>query len=503
MTTTLRRTLTDEEKSVILNRYGKKCYATGHPIPDGEIVEFDHIHADSRGGSTDLNNIAPMCQKHNRQKSAFSLEDFRVKLLLRNFFDSGPYLTLGHLLRDFEREGHIPCYGQPVTISSENGEVAISAPDRNYRTPAYKCPTTGWDYCYATLPVDLIDSDDDNDRHAGLQPRYLIMDKVFGLYRHFQRHPVLQPAIGRTIGNRIKIFDGQHKIAALLWNNRRDFECKIYFGDFEPRLLNATNIAAHDAYTQTRFYSSIMILKLGNQFGKDFEDYKNSDTQPKSEVGFMKYLSELDKYPTRGDLNKKFRSYLYSSVLEDTDNKLKKLVSKTNRSSKEFPITMDMLHKSLFSCFLFREPSNDDMATEGYKRSEEIQNMVRMMNQFWDLGLSGWNTEIRNDNDNQRKLNRILASKSMMAWSELLRDSICAKIKIHDAEEKTRLFYRSLDNEQWNEIRFVLERLMNWSRWRAPERDEIDTFIAGNKSEVKKWFKEKGLTTGYLMGSPE
>ena len=56
---------------------------------------------------------------------------------------------------------------------------------------------TGWKYFYATLPVELIEQRMTNKDHQfGLQPRFLIFDKVFELFRHFQNHPVLQPSIG-------------------------------------------------------------------------------------------------------------------------------------------------------------------------------------------------------------------------------------------------------------------------------------------------------------------
>src|SRR5438874_2699980 len=84
-------------------------------------------------------------------------------------------------------------------------------------------------------------SHDGLNHSIGLQPRYLMSDKVFEMYRHFQRHPVLLPSIGRLVGNRIKLFDGQHKIAGLLWTGRRQFECKIYT-EYDIRLLNLTNI---------------------------------------------------------------------------------------------------------------------------------------------------------------------------------------------------------------------------------------------------------------------
>jgi hypothetical protein len=156
-------------------------------------------------------------------------------------------------------------------------------------------------------------------RGLDLQPRYLIYDKVFDLFRHFQRHPVLQPSIGRVNKNRIVIFDGQHKMAALLWAGRRNFECKIYI---EPnlRLLNDTNIAAHDNFSQTRFFASIMVARLGSEFGADFEKYKIlEDGAIKTEAGFMKYLDRADGQAwTRADRNKRVISTIQFSKAQTT-----------------------------------------------------------------------------------------------------------------------------------------------------------------------------------------
>ena len=105
---------------------------------------------------------------------------------------------------------------------------------------------------------------------------------------------MLQPSIGRFYKNKILVFDGQHKIAAMLWGGRKEFELKVYINP-ETQLLNQTNISAHDTFAQTRFFSSIMVAKLGSQFGKQFEDYKNlDDGSKKTEKGFIDYLKEKE-----------------------------------------------------------------------------------------------------------------------------------------------------------------------------------------------------------------
>jgi hypothetical protein len=288
-----------------------------------------------------------------------------------------------------------------------------------------------------------------------------------------------------------------------LWNGRKIFECKIYI-DPDLRILNQANIAAHDKFAQTRFFSSVLILKLGNQFGKDFDEYKNrEDIEKKTESGFLQFLEQKDASLTRAERNKRFRSYLYKSILEDEFNKLKSLISTSNRSSYEQPLTVDMLSKSILACFLYTEPLSDDMFSEKYKRESEFYNVTALMNMIFDLALSAWNPKATSNEQGQIRLNRIFSSKSIMAWSELLRDAVCAKLEIHDSDEKAKPFYRDFTDGDFSKIQSCLSRLLNWQMWNAPKENEIDSAIAGSKSTLKEWFKSKGLTTGFIMGAPE
>jgi hypothetical protein len=125
------------------------------------------------------------------------------------------------------------------------------------------------------------------------------------------------------------------------------------------------------------------------------------------------------------------------------------------------------------------------------------------MNTLYDLALNEWNPKASHSNDKQRRLNRLFGSKSMMAWSELLHDAVCAKLDVHDSDEKVKIFYRTFTEHEPSRIKDVVARLVSWKRWSAPANDEIDQVLADSKSRVKAWFRDHGLTTGYLMGAPE
>jgi hypothetical protein len=499
----MRRQLNDIEKSEVLQKFGRTCYATGHKIPDGEEIHFDHIKAYSSGGPTELNNIAPMCKEHNLSKGALPLEDFRTKLKIADFFKLGNRLTLKDLLKYLKDNNEIPSYGENLSVEILDSKIKLENYNFSQTFELQECPLTKWKYFYAILPVSVLNSDDDEGEKVGLQPRFLIFDKVFEMFRHFQHYPVLQPSIGRIKDGQILLFDGQHKAAALLWTGRKNFECKIYI---EPEIdrLNQANISAHDKFAQTRFFSSIMVLKLGAQFGKDFDEYKNIEQNAiKSEVGFLEYLGKKDLAITRGEINEKFRSYLYKSILENDNNKWKSLVSISNRSSKEQPITLDMLTKSIFSKFLCTDPLEDNILTDSYKRDIESENIIRLMNIMYDQSLSAWNIDASVNDDLQNKLKRIYSSKSIMAWAELFKDAVCLRIEIQDSDEREKVFYREIDDQKFIKISEIFSRLYNWQMWSSPKDSEIDTVISSNKKTIKEWFKTKGLTVSYLLGGTE
>ncbi|MDR3234949.1 MAG: hypothetical protein LBT46_15025 [Planctomycetaceae bacterium] len=501
MAITIARQISEQEKQTILARYGRKCFATGHDIPEGETIHFDHIRAFAKGGQSEADNIAPMCQKHNQEKGTLPLDDFRVKLQMNEFFARGQALTLKDELKYLQDKKFIGSFAELVYRTEQLDSVELEFINKKKSFHLHECPTTGWKYFYATLPVNVINSDDDFDGQIGLQPRYLIFDKVFELYRHLQTNTLLQPSIARLHNNRILIFDGQHKIAALLWGERKEFELKIYI---EPNAvqLNPTIIAAHDKFVQTKFYSSIMVEKLGKQFGKALEEYKHSDDgNVKSESGFVKFLYSKE---TKGDVNKQFRDFLFNAVLDEEQNKICRLVSKSNKSTKELPLTVDGLQKSLFAQFLYREPTEDDMAdTKKYLRESEIGNVIRLCNIFDEEVFHLFDAQKSEDDGTQRKIKRLISPRAFAAWSELLRDAIAAGLDIFDADDKARLFYRIISELQFDKVRFIVRRLVGNAIWSSPSNSDIDKILPSGKGVIKDFLKSKGLTPGYLLGAAE
>jgi hypothetical protein len=153
MVTQLKRQLSEDEKRTVLERHGRTCFATGHIIPESETVQFDHIIAFVRGGESEINNIAPMCEKHNKQKGSLSLGEFRVKLRQEEFFGRGQTLTLKDELQYLKEKGIIPSFGEIVHHTISESEIEMEYCNRKEKFRLYTCPVTGWQYFYAILPV--------------------------------------------------------------------------------------------------------------------------------------------------------------------------------------------------------------------------------------------------------------------------------------------------------------------------------------------------------------
>lgn len=196
-----------------------------------------------------------------------------------------------------------------------------------------------------------------------------------------------------------------------------------------------------------------------------------------------------------------FRAHLYRSVLSDTRNKLDTFVSRANRGTDEQPITMDMLEKSIFAHFLYREPTAESMASEEFRRDDELNNVVELCTMLVEGGLHSWSPKAPVDDQNRLRLQRMFSSKSMMAWSELLWDAVCGRLDIDDTDERLRVFYRALSGNELERVRKTVQRLYEWQRWIAPKDDQIDRVLSDKKSAVKDWFRADGFTTGYLMGA--
>jgi len=486
----IKRQLNEGEKEAVIEQHGRRCFVDGAPILEDEGIEFHHIKAFSIGGLTTIDNIAPVCKKHHRTMGTMSLQEYRDKVDLDNFFGDGEPKYLNDVIIA-RRE---TC-GTPVVYEIEGKRIILYFNNSRHDFPLYKCPTTGWKYFYANIPVEYLENDTE------LQPRALRKNSLWNLYRHFQSNTQLAPSICRVDNDQIlRLFDGQHKAAAQIWAGRQVVECKVYLNPQETA-LKETNLEAHGKFRQMSFYSHELMQKYADIFGEDWNQYMETEGE-KSEAGFVSFLVNI-KGKTKAQSRKEFSLAMYNEIIDNPGNQLSAYLSEKNRSRKQ-PLSFSRLRKSILQHMLLSPPIDDEFESDSNYRNEEKRNLIRLMNIIAEEGLKGkWDPE-RND-AMHRRTQKVFSAGAIRAWTILLKDTLNIHLKHYTEDARNRFFYRRISDSDFEYFRDFVKKLFSHKIWDDPDpTGEIAARLAkDDATTAKSLFEEKRLTVHWLLGTPQ
>lgn len=508
----MKRQITDSEKQELLisNRRadGKiYCFIDNEPIDDEKNIQFDHIDPFIKSEDSSLDNIAPVCKNHNLAKKDMSLSEYRDKLSIEKLFKEkeniGKQLKLNDVLKTkYNLEfGFIVKYqyeneGEEIQIKYFNDPDQTKLSSIN-KYPVFECPITNLKFFYAQIPVQNIINDGKEESDIELQPRPLIIDHFWNLYRHLRVNTQLQPSICRIDGdNPIFVFDGQHKAAAKIWAGAKYLDTKIFIEPDVIKLMK-TNLVAHDKLKQLRFYSSILADKLSQIYGINWQKYIET-AERKSEKGFCNFIKYSE---TRTDENptKQIEAYIVESILKHNENKIHLYVAPENKTGKQYAISRDSLKKYYFRYFVTNPPLDIEIDSKDDFRNQEIENNVHLLNILAEKTLiDKWNPD--SNSDEHKKAERIYRPGSIMAWFPILKNIIFNKLDLINTNEAQKILFRNIPPEKWELIRKFIEKMFSHKIW--IDRDpNIDIVIGNKKAEItKKLFDEKGFTDKWILG---
>ncbi len=482
-----KRQITDDEKEEVLRRHENKCFVDGEPFEEDDLVEFHHIMAFSKGGPTSLDNIAPVCKRHHRTIGTMSLQEYRDKVELGHFFEGQPkYLddVIQHKKGNLEEK---------LKFEIRDSTICFYYNDSQHSYPIHECPTTGWNYLYATLPIEYIRNDSE------LQPRAIRENSMWVLYRHFQRNTQLAPSICRIDeSGHLLLFDGQHKAAAQIWAGRPMIECKVYL-EPDERTLKETNLEAHGKFRQMSFYSHELMKKYADIFGEDWTEYMATDGE-KSEQGFFNFLINTKK-KTRAQARNEIAQAMYNEILDDPENKLSSFLVEKHRGRK-LPLTFARLKKTFFQHMLVPPPVDDEFESDTDYRKLERKNLIKLMNIIVASGLEEkWNPE--RDDSAHEKAERIFSAGAIRAWIVLLKDAININLKHYSEDGRRIFFYRSVSDDDFRYFEKFVEKIFSHKIWIDPDSSgEIRARLAkDDATTAKSLFDENGLTVQWVLGS--
>jgi len=481
-----RRQISEAERTEVLARQGPRCFVDGHPVADEGDFEFDHIIPFAEGGKSEAANIGAVCKKHNREKGTLSLSEYRDRLHLRQFFEGAKKRRLDDLLDQRLKPGN---WGQPFRTEVRDERITLYLDGHEADLPLAECPATGELYFFATLPVALLANDID------LQPRPLESDRVWELYRHLRTHTQLAPAVCRLVGEKLLLFDGQHKAAAQVWAGRHAVDCKVYL---EPdiRRLKETNLSAHDKLRQMPFYTSTLLEKYADMASEDWEAFLQN-AGPKTEAAFVDFMRNRAQL-TSAEAIKRVRSVIYRDIIEHGDNRFRDYITEENRGRSN-PITYGRLEKTFFAEFVAPPPLNDEFETEAYHRDEERANVVRLLNLVVDHAIEDRWAPDRNDSEH-KKAARLFAAGALRAWVPFLRDAVAPSLWLYTDEERRRVFYREIDDGAFKTVEKHLLRLLSHKVW-VDDAAELRDLRYDNAARAKEILKDAGLTPAWILGA--
>ncbi len=497
----MKRQLTEAEKSTVRHQQAEpddslRCFISGEIIADSDDIEYDHVQPYSKDGDTSTVNIRLVLKKYNRRKSDQSLYEVRDNLRLERLFDSKKNnIKLQDIfeLKDVVRQ-NTHCVQIPDSLSIDDGTLK-----RNFSL-LFDPILTVW-YFYGRVPISWLENDD----QEGLQPRVIDYKKLINIRDHLKVHPQLAPSIARLVDNRLKLFDGQHKLAAQVLNSHTEADIKVYISPNSQAeakhlfdALMITNLEAHSKLKQVPFYTSTLLDRLSVIYKELLEEFISSnEPENHTEEKFVHFLAIKKQYKST-DAKEMLRGAIKMAALDGSA--LEPYVAVASKDAS-FPMTIDLLQRTLFPALLFLDPSTAKFMSEQDYRNGETENFSAIARLIVaETHIENWVQYVKGKTltNEQLKARRIWHKGAVLTWSPYLRSILFFALQAMTSNERQRLLYRdSISEHQLSIVKKCLNRLFSHPLWDEPE-GEVDSLLVSSRRQ-ETYFSKKGLTEKYVI----
>ena len=450
----------------------------------------------SKQGDSDLSNIRIVKKEYNRRKSDQSLYEVRDNLKLERLFNEKKNkIKLQDIfeLKDISQKTfHFITQSDTITIDDGTDKrVFTLLSDKILNVQ----------YFYGRIPIKWLENDD----QEGLQPRVIDYKRLISLRDHLKDHPQLAPSIARLIGSKLKLFDGQHKLAGQVLNNTTEVDIKAYLSPAEADKakklfddLMITNLDAHSKHKQIPFYTSTLLDRLSVIYKEMLEEFTATKSVDKhSEENFISFLVS-EKQHSRSQAKDMLKSAIITNAVE-----LSALKSFTAEASRDagYALSIDLLKTAVFPNTLFLEPSTANFKSAGDFRDAELENFKELASLLVECGfLNNWVQNIRGKSltNLELKARRIWHKGAVLTWTPYLKSILGMAFNFITNDDRNKLLYREvMDTNQKDRIKVCLTRLFNHPLWDEPE-GEIDSLLVSARKQ-DDLFNRKGLTEIYVL----
>ena len=514
--------MSETEKRNLIQRLwqlqGENCFLCEKKINlEADKVEVDHIIPLADNGPDEESNWALMHAECNNKKRAKNLQLARAKMRFDKIREKyGGAVTTAQILEEFKGST------EEVFAKIEDNEIKLRFSNEDYKFPIFVDPSNdSYRSFFALLPIEILYHDSE------LNPRKILdIDKLIDEF--FRKNPQLHVALCRMhfeeSGGKSKVllFDGQHKTAAQIVLGRRKIFCRVFINPDKDH-LKEVNRRAHKELRQIEFFRSVLDTLGQDIFSVKFREYlENPETKPKSEKGFIEWIEAEKRYEMEKNLNHSLKVRIRD--FKDPANKFFDFVEKERARSRELPISYDSVEKTIFRWFVDATPCEVhiyECESQGkpYPRDIEAKNVVRLMNLLaektligkFDKSIGAYKIEEqirkgKNIPDEHLRAFRLYRPAAFVVWCELLKEAIATYLIMNrkitndmKSERKkgkgTRIFWVVLDDNDWNAISKMIEKMIRHKIW-IDRGETISNAFGQTRPEFFKRFLESGEIEG-------
>lgn len=478
-----------------------KCFICGENIDlDLNPTNIDHIKPLVNGGKDDETNFALAHENCNKSKQDADLEVARAMAQLSKIVKAaeGKHETpsLKHVLA--ANNGSLYDFSYKI----ENGKLSYAfsqSGDDTIRT--------------AEIFFDRLS----NERTAFIQVplQYLYHDEMINprginssiglLIKEFHKgNPQLHISLARLDGNKIMIFDGQHKAVAQIMLGTRELLVRLFLDTDVDRMIE-TNTTAGSKLKQIAFDKSIVRQLHDTLYAERIKKYQLDHGLPEDNFGFSEANLVEHFKGERGNI----RSYIINSqknlVTKNADNKLQSYINFEGRGS-ELPLSYSTFEKTLLSRFInaktILNSPLDFRADEGLNpRILEKEQLIRLCNILAEELLVGkYRTEIgtyrieskvaegkdQDITDDHLAAYRVFKEEIMYNWIQyielLIKNYFSMMGELFDDKN---LFQIKFPEQLWTNIRTFVRNLGSLPLWK--DRSMAST-VFGGKQVYDFWY---------------
>lgn len=361
-----------------------KCYICRKPIDlDLHDTNIDHIIPLANKGKDCEDNFALTHENCNKSKQDADLTVARALALLTEIKNK---ITLGELGTDKSETAslkHVLEYidGAKYTLRYKVEDNIFSytlselGHEEIYKIPIHTDNLSGEKTVFVELPVEYLHHDElINPR--GINSSISLLVKEF-----YQKNPQLHLTLARIDGDKVKIFDGQHKAVAQLLLNQRKLLVRLFIDPNVDRLIT-TNTNAGSKLRQIAFDKSIMRQLHDTLYAERIRQYQQDHNLGPDDYSFSE--QQLVEYFKGDNIKKYINDSAKHQITHSNDNKLRTFIDFEGRA-KELPISYNAFEKTFLTCFLdskrvLNKPINYKIDEGKNPREIEQKQIIRLLN---------------------------------------------------------------------------------------------------------------------------